>query len=131
MRKAAQRTGVFALAWMLTGCATVQTAKNFGGVAVDGASKPIATVAIENYGYYLFGFIPLIAGAPAHPNADTFRLFQDTVTLQNNAAILASVAKAEGGKKIANVNTTEDWTGSFAFWFIWRKTMNTTALITE
>ncbi|MCL2104919.1 MAG: hypothetical protein FWH21_07710 [Kiritimatiellaeota bacterium] len=124
-------TVVCAFLWMAAGCATVQTAKNFSGVSVDGASKPIATVAVENYGYYLFGAIPLVAGAPAYPNADTCRLFEDTVTLRNNMAMLAQTVKAENGKKIANVRTAEDWTGSFSLWILWRKTLSTTALITE
>jgi len=116
---------------MASGCATVQTAKRFNGVTVDGAAKPIATVAVENYGYYLFCVIPLIAGAPQYPNADTCRLFEDTVTVQNNMAMLSQTVKLENGKKVANVKTTEDWTGAFSFWFLWRKTLNTTALITE
>ena len=117
--------------WMASGCATVQTAKGFGDIAADGASKPIATVAAENYGYYLFGTIPLIAGAPAYPNAMACRLFEDTLTLQNNMAMISQFVKAENGKKLANVKATEDWTGSFSFWIVWRKTIFTSALITE
>ena len=122
---------LLALICMVSGCATVQTAKGFGDVAADGASKPIVTVAAENYGYYLFGSIPLITGAPAYPNANTCRLLEDAVTLQNNMAMISQVVRAEGGKKIANVKTIEDWTGSFSFWIIWRKTLFTSALITE
>ena len=120
-----------ALIWMASGCATVQTAKGFGNVNADGASKPIVTVAAENYGYYLFGSIPLVAGAPASPNATAFRLFDETVTLENNLAMIAQSVRAEDGKRIANVKTVEDWTGSFSFWIIWRKTLFTSALITE
>jgi len=120
-----------ALIGMASGCATVQTAKNFGGVTVDGASKPVATVAAENYGYYLFGAFPLIAGAPKHPNANTCSFFENTVTLQNNMAMISQTAQAEKGKRLANVKTTEDWTGSFSLWIVWRKTIFTSALITE
>jgi len=122
---------LLALAWMLAGCATVQTAKNFGGLTVDGAARPVATVAVENYGYYLFGAFPLIAGDPAHPNAETCRLFEDTVTLQNNMAMLSQTVRKERGRKLANVKTTEDWRGAFSLWILWRKTLATTALITE
>jgi len=131
MRTVRQLTIALALLGMVPGCATVQTAKRFAGVPVDGASQPVATVAVENYGYYLFGTIPLIAGAPAYPNADTCRLFQDTVTLQNNLTMIAQTVKAENGKKLANLKTTEEWTGSFSLWILWRKTLATTALITE
>jgi len=131
MRSAGWITGALALAWMFAGCATVQTAKNFGGLMVDGGAKPIATVAAENYGYYLFGTIPIIAGNPAYPNADTCRLFEDTVTIQNNMAMVAQTLKMENGRRLANVRTTEDWSGSFSLWILWRKTIATTALITE
>lgn len=123
--------GAFALAWMLSGCATMQTAKNFGGLTVDGAAKPVATVAVENYGYYLFGALPLITGNPSYPNADTCHLFQDSVTLQNNMAMISKAVKTENGRNLANVKTVEDWTGSFSLWIFWRKTIQTTALITE
>jgi len=131
MKRALWMTAAVAFLCMASGCATVQTAKRFNAVTVDGAAKPIATVAVENYGYYLFGVIPLIAGAPQYPNADTCRLFEDTVTVQNNMAMLSQTVKLENGKKIANVATTEDWTGAFALWILWRKTLATTALITE
>jgi len=124
-------TVALAAACLLSGCATVQTAKNFGGVTVDGASKPVATVAAENYGYYLFGALPLITGAPAYPNANTCCLFHDTVTVQNNMSIIAQVVKMENGRKLANVKTTKASSGSFMLWIFFRKTVNTTALITE
>jgi len=131
MKKASLTVVALALIWMTSGCATVQIAKNFGDVTTDGASKPVATVAAENYGYYLFGVIPLITGAPAYPNAYMCCLLQDTVTLQGNMAMVSQYAKAEHGKKLASVKTIEDWTGSFSFWIIWRKIIFTSALITE
>lgn len=114
-----------------SGCATMQTARDFGGMAVDGGACPVATVVAENYGYYLFGVFPLISGAPDYPNANYFTLFGETVTLQNNLGMLAQAVKAERGGKLANVKTVEDWTGSFSFWIVWRKTLLTSAVITE
>jgi len=124
--------GAAALALTLAaGCATVQTARDFGGMAADGGSRPVATVAAENYGYYLFGSIPLISGSPKYPNAVSCRLFTETVTLQNNLDMIAQTVKAERGSKLANVKTTEDWSGSFSFWIIWRRTLFTSAVITD
>ena len=120
-----------ALVCMASGCATVQTAKNFGGVTVDGGAKPVATVAAENYGYYLFGVFPLISGSPEHPNADTCRLFEETVTVQNNLAMISKAVKMGPSRKLANVKTTEEWTGSFSLWLLWRRTIFTSALVVE
>ena len=126
-----------AVAWLalaaglLTGCATVQTARDFGGMAVDGGERPVATVAAENYGYYLFGVFPLISGAPKYPNENLCTLFAETVTLQNNLGMLTQAVKAERGGKLANVKTTEEWTGSFSLWILWRRTIFTSAVITR
>ncbi|MCL1920690.1 MAG: hypothetical protein FWG50_06370, partial [Kiritimatiellaeota bacterium] len=127
----ARVTAFLALTGLATGCATVQTARNFGGMAVDGGNRPIATVVAENYGYYLFGTIPLISGTPTHPNATSCRLFEETVTLQNNLAMVSQAVKAEKGSQLANVKTTEEWTGAFSLWLVWRKIIFTSAVITN
>ncbi len=115
----------------LSGCATVKTARNFEGIRVEDGAKPVASVAIENYGYYLFGFIPLIAGEPRYPNAPICTLFSDSVTAQNNMMMLAKTAQKTGAKKVVNLRVYESWTGSFSFWLIWQKQLYTGALLTE
>ena len=115
----------------LSGCATVKTARNFEGLHVEGDTQPVATVAIENYGYYLFGLIPLIAGEPRYPNAPLCTLFSDTVTTQNNMLMLSKTAQKTGAKKVCNVRVYEHWTGSFSFWIVWQKRLFTGALLTE
>jgi hypothetical protein len=115
----------------LSGCATVKTARNFEGLRVENGAKPLATVSIENYGYYLFGVIPLIAGEPRYPNAPMCALFNDTVTTQNNMLMLSKTARRIGAKKVANLRVYENWTGSFSFWVIWQKQIYTGALLIE
>lgn len=131
MKKILLSLCVFAGVAGLSGCATVKTARNFEGLRVDGGARPLATVAIENYGYYLFGLIPLIAGEPRYPNAPVCTFFEDTVTAQNNMTILSKVAAKVGGKKVAHLRVYEDWTGSFSFWLVWKKELFTGAVITE
>ncbi|MEI6646790.1 MAG: hypothetical protein WCP12_12215 [bacterium] len=125
------RLGLLACIVCLSGCATVKTARNFDGLRVDGGAKPVATVAIENYGYYLFGLIPLIAGEPRYPNAPLCSLFNDTVTTQNNMLMLSKTAQKYGGKKVAHLRVYEHWTGSFSLWVIWQKQLFTGAVLTE
>jgi hypothetical protein len=122
---------ILALGVCLSGCATIKLARNFEGLRVDGGAKPVATVAIENYGYYLFGYIPLITGEPRYPNAPVCTLFNDTVTSQNNMMMLAKTAHKVGGRKVSHVRVYEDWTGSFSFWLVWKKELFTGAVITE
>jgi hypothetical protein len=115
----------------LSGCATVKTGRNFEGLRVEDGAKPVASVAIENYGYYLFGLIPLIAGEPRYPNAPMCTLFSDSVTAQNNMLMLSKTAQKTGAKKVINLRVYEGWTGSFSFWVIWKKQLYTGALLTE
>jgi hypothetical protein len=122
---------ILALSVCLSGCATVKTARNFEDLRVDGGAKPVATVAIENYGYYLLGFIPLIAGEPRYPNAPLCTLFNDTVTPQNNMMMLTKTAQKVGGKRVSHVRVYENWTGSFSFWVVWQKQLFTGAVITQ
>jgi len=131
MKKLLNSALALTLLLCLSGCATVKTARNFEGLRVDDGAKPVASVAIENYGYYLFGFIPLIAGEPRYPNAPMCTLFSDSVTPQNNMMMLAKTAQKTGAKKVANLRVYESWTGSFSFWIVWQKQLYTGALLTE
>ncbi|MCL1920051.1 MAG: hypothetical protein FWG50_03075 [Kiritimatiellaeota bacterium] len=131
MKRVTLTAVTLALIGMACGCATMQTAKRFDGTVMEKGARPLATVAVENYGYYLFGVIPIIAGEPKHPNANTCRLFDDSVTVQNNLAMISQVVKTERGRKLTNMNTTEEWTGAFSLWILWRKTLFTSALVME
>ncbi len=131
MKKLLKSALVLTLLLCLSGCATVKMARNFEGLRVDDGAKPVASVAIENYGYYLFGFIPLIAGEPRYPNAPLCTLFSDSVTPQNNMMMLAKTAQKTGAKKVTNLRVYESWTGSFSFWVVWQKQLYTGALLTE
>jgi len=131
MKDLVNRALALLLLFVLSGCATVKMARNFEGLRVDDGAKPIATVAIENYGYYLFGFLPLIAGEPRHPNAPMCTLFSDSVTTQNNIMMLNKTAQKVNAKRVVNINVYEGWTGSFSFWIIWKKQLSTGAVLTE
>lgn len=111
----------------LCGCATVKTARPDRPTRSDGNHRFLATTSIENYGYYLFGAFPLIGGNHRKPNLNTTSLFQDNVTLQNNIAMLAEEAQRLNAADVINIKSEIDWTGSFSFWLIWRKTIYTSA----
>jgi hypothetical protein len=131
MKQFLNSTMTLTLLFCLSGCATVKTGRNFDGLRVEEGAKPVASVAIENYGYYLFGYIPLIAGEPRYPNAFMCTIFSDSVTPQNNMLMLSKTAQKAGAKKVINLRVYEGWTGSFSFWVIWKKQLYTGALLTE
>lgn len=118
---------------LVSGCATIQTARNFDGKTVDGHAKPLATITTENYGYYLFGqpCLPLIVGNPYQPNEDTWLFFEDTVVVDNNITMANNEARRLGAKQIVNIKSEVSWTGSFSLWIVWKKLVFTSAVATE
>lgn len=122
-----------ALALLLSGCATVDSSKYFSGVRADGQKEPRATIAVENYGYYLFRSesLPIWCGNPELPNYNSSALFEDTVSTQNNLKMLSDAAVASGARSLTNVKHEISWTGSFFPWIVWRKVAQTTAVAVE
>ncbi len=111
------------------GCATVQRCSEFGGLYVDGNNRPVASVAVENYGYYLFGVLPLICGNPEEPNENDFKLFTDTVTVDGNMRILAKVAEEMKAPIIGNVRTHYDESGAWSLCLIYKRVIFTGAIL--
>ena len=77
------------------GCATVRYS-HVGGTAM---------VEIENTGWYLLDFIPLGSGDPDYPNDSTCRLFDDTVSLENNMRLLNWAVRRDGAKRAVDVTS--------------------------
>lgn len=121
-------TFLFALG-LLSGCATSYTSTEFTpDLKVDG-KEPVAVIAAENYGYYLFGFIPLIAGDPDNANATSLTVFEDTVTIDNNhRMILAAADELNAPYTLTNMRDSTDWTGGFSLWIIWKQVLSSNAM---
>lgn len=117
-------TSLLALGF-LCGCATSHTNTEFiPHLKVDG-KEPAAVIVAENYGYYLFGFIPLIAGNPDNANATSLTVFKDTVTIENNhRMILAAADELNTPYTLTNMRDSTDWTGAFSLWIIWKQVLN-------
>lgn len=95
------------------GCTTVQYTTTFNGVKVDNGRTPIATVEIENSGWFLFSFIPIASGNPDNPDGYGCKLFRNTVKLENNFKVLDRKAREAGADSVANL--TSHWTDESAF----------------
>ncbi len=114
----------------LCACATTEVSDNFpSNVKVDSA-KPVALISAENYGYYLFAYLPLFAGNPEKPNENTMTFFEDTASLANNHSMINFEAKKIGADKLSSIGDTEEWTGGFSLWIIWKKTIKSSAMAT-
>ena len=95
------------------GCTTVQYTDVYNGVKADYGRTPIATVEIENSGWFLLGFIPIASGNPKKPGACSCKLFRNTVRLENNCAVLERTAKKAGADSVVNI--TSHWTDESVF----------------
>ena len=66
----------------LCGCVTIEviTPERLSGQQFAADSVPVAHIRADNWGWYLFKFIPLIAGNAAYPGSPAF--FSHTVRLE-------------------------------------------------
>ena len=85
------------------GCATIQRATDYHGAPIENGAHAIETIEIENSGWLLLKFIPLGSGDPARPNESSCRLFQNTVTLQNNLDMLEAEMRRVAARRVANL----------------------------
>lgn len=87
------------------GCATVNTANDYHGMGVEEGEMAIETVEIENAGWLLFKSIPLGSGNPLAPNRCSSKLFQNTVTLQNNLEMLEDEMERVNATRVLNLTS--------------------------
>ena len=110
---------------ILCGCATTQVKT----IEPAGVSDAKAVVFAENYGYYLFGYLPIICGDPQEMNDCSLTFFENTVKVENNARMIEREAENIGAKEILDVKHRTDWTGSFSLWIIWKQVMTSNATL--
>lgn len=89
------------------GCMTSEISRTPNGMEGDGGETHLLTVDIENVGWYLFDFIPILCGDPHHVNEVSSVFFRDTLTLQNNLDELMRIAQREGTYTIGSMMSHE------------------------
>ena len=87
--------GFIFLACALSGCAAYSLSEEGGRLTAD----------IENSGWLFCKAVPLFSGDPAAPNRGAFRLFENTVTLENNMKILTSAMHDAGAYRFKNLTS--------------------------
>ena len=126
--KALERLLIPLAAAALCSCATTEVGTEFApGIKADGR-EPAALVTAENYGYYLFGLIPIVAGDPDSQNEVSLSLFEDTVTVENNHAMISRELERLGAPSMTAARDSVSWTGGFSLWIVWKQVLKTSAL---
>ena len=119
---------ILILTSILSGCATTEVSTEFNQGTVVQNRQPLGAINAENYGYYLFGILPIVSGAPDEPNEVSLTFFEDTVTIENNQKMLNLEVEKLGTDTLTDVRHHTSWTGSFSFWIIWRQVLSSNAL---
>ena len=98
-------------------------------LALSGCATTQVVVFAENYGYYLFGYFPIVCGDPEQMNERSMEFFEDTVFVKNNENMIAREAAKLGAKEIKDVKHRTFWTGGFSCWIIWKQVMSSNATL--
>ena len=126
--KLSKTMAVLALAATLCGCASVTPLKTPSGMKVDGV-VPVESVEVSNSAWYLLSCIPLFSGDVDHPNAGDFKLFRNTLTLQNQLKMLEDEAKRVGATRAIDVTSVSYDEAIFFFVFEHRRGHTSAVLV--
>ena len=110
------------------GCATVDRLDGSRCAPVADGREPVSSVHIMNTNWQLFSFIPIASGDPRRPNELSCRWFTDTVTLQNQMAMLESEVRRAGASRAENVFTECNSESVFVF-LLQHEKMHTSAVL--
>lgn len=114
----------------LTGCMTSEISRTPCGAPGDGDDSHHLTVDIENTGWYLFDFIPLLCGDPNGVNQCSTKVFRNTLTLQNNMNELMRIVQQEGTYTIGSIMSHEESESVWVF-FVSRHGYHTSATLMQ
>ena len=99
----------------LSGCMTTTVSRQAEGMPGEGGGEHVLLVDIENTGWYLLDFIPIVCGDPHGVNKFSTVFFRDTLTLQNNLDELLRIVHREPGTVLGNVVSHEESESMWVF----------------
>lgn len=105
-------------ALLMAGCASVHVVRDLNGQQLTAAGEtPVAHLNGDIYGYYLFGYWPLLTGDPENPNR--WAWFRDTVTVSNAVDMVTKKSKELGAAKVTDLHSRSDSTGLQTLFTVW------------
>lgn len=113
---------------VLVGCTTVHNTQSFNGVKVDGGREPVATVEIENSGWYFLTCLPVASGDYTKANRAGCTWFKDTVRLENNLKVLGEEMKKAKVTEVANL-TSHRTDEKYLVFILSRRAYHTSAVL--
>jgi hypothetical protein len=95
---------------MLGGCATltVVPAERLAGQQLTPAAAPVAHIYADNWGIYLFKYLPIVTGSLARPGVPRFpALFSDQVRIDLLVEKVSEQSKERGGTVLTDLRTRD------------------------
>jgi hypothetical protein len=95
---------------MLSGCATltVVPAERLAGQQLTPAAAPVAHIYADNWGIYLFKYLPLVTGSLSRPGVPRFpALFRDQVRIDLLVEKVSEQSKERGGTVLTDLRTRD------------------------
>ncbi len=115
-----------ALVSLFAGCASVEVVDRLNGQQLTTTSdKPIAHLAGDIWGYYLFGCIPLFTGDPDDENGMSW--FTDTVKTENAVNMVTRKSAELGASKTTDMQSFSASTGINTLWLVWYREVQVSA----
>jgi uncharacterized protein YceK len=89
---------------LLSGCASVKTAKTFNGQKIDASGTPVAHINANNWGYYML-WIPILSGGTAEGSVGQIAVNKDTVSVESMVDLITRESKAMGATKTVDLQS--------------------------
>ena len=117
----------------LAGCntSTVTMLPPAEGQTASSGAKAAANLEGENWGIFLFYWIPLWSGHPGSPNRREYVVFGNRVKGKYMDMMLRQRAKQMKAETIEDLKVRESSTGVFSLWILWRRSISATAVAVE
>ena len=125
--------GILLLAGLLAGCRTseVLTEPARPGQRSASGAPVIANVSAVNYGYYLFGCLPIWSGNPNRPNQELYWMWKDAVHDHYQKQMMDFARRKVKGDRIEDYSSNEHFSGVYTLWIVWRKVLRSNAVIVK
>jgi len=106
------------LGLLIASCSSVSEVSDFKNQKIE-LVKTQDSTHINTYiwGYYLFGFYPIVSGSDENPGSTTF--FRDTASADSAVKMLTAKASELGATSTTGISTEISSTGTFSFWIIY------------
>jgi len=109
-----------AILFVLMGCASVSVVKtdHLNDQILSPGQEPIAHIRTDNWGYYLFRWIPLVSGNLKHPSAIQFPVFFRNVCNEKHVVDALTKKSKELGANVTTDIRTRDRSGWLSYTLI-------------